>query len=100
MAKLKFGDRVLIDHKLERKEKFDSENQNRWIKKWEPVPFSGTFKEGIYLGDRILSNGFRYRDATYKATEHIRVQLICISPNLNPVYVLLDQVDEIEQAEQ
>lgn len=100
MEKLKFGERVLIDHKLERKETYDQVEQDGWLKQWKKVPFSGKFQEGIYLGERTLSNGKRYRDATYKPIEHFRVQLVCISPNLNPVYVIFDDVEADQKKEQ
>lgn len=91
---IKFGTRYFIDHYLIRKETWDEE-KHIYRKFWEKVPFkkkgNQVFKEGIYLGDRTLSNGVKDTDMNYMAKEHFNAQLFCFDPNRNPVYVLLDQ---------
>lgn len=90
--KLKFGSRHLIDHYLIRKETWNVGIQ-AFEKRWEKKQFgrkgNHELKEAIFLGDRTLSNGIRFRDNTYTAKEHLTVQLFCYDPNRNPVYAIV-----------
>ena len=83
---MKFGDVIIVDHKLVRKQKYIGTEYPIWRKYWERESIEPTVC--IFLGFRNLTNGKKYTDATYQPTETIRACLVCKNERENPFYYI------------
>ena len=68
---------------------------------WECQVIPG--REGIYIGKRTLSNGIRVwegamEEFSYSPSIYFGVALVVFSPRENPVYVPLDCLQELDDA--
>jgi len=86
MSDLEFGCKVSISGKYVR----ISRSRN---KEYVAKEFSA---KGIFLGHRTITNGYtvfdNYDGPYWVATSHMRVALVCVSPNENPIYVPIEAV--------
>lgn len=99
---LKFGDVVIVPHKLRRTgEQRRGEMNSPWWKIWEVKPFPNGPRTGILIGFRTLSSGtiwYGGEDGTvYTPMEYTKAALVALDARTKPVLVLLDDVkNEIE----
>ena len=95
---MKFGDRVFITAKLARGH-IERPQSDVWIKGWTRSPLKEP-REGIYLGKRTLSTGRTvndYEGSYYEPLEYTKAILVAVSNRENPVYVLPEDVEEIDE---
>ena len=91
---LTFGDKATFTHKFVRNliDKGDG-YQSIW-KVWEEYP--DYHFDAIFLGYRMLQNGFRDYDSEYGYTfitrEYVKAALACPGERLNPIYVPLNRI--------
>ena len=83
---MNFGDKIIVDHKLVRKEKYIGVSYPIWRKYWQEKEIEPC--ECIFLGVRYLTNGNRYTDHTYQHTERIKAYLVCKNEQENPFYFI------------
>ena len=76
---MNFGDKITITKRYKRKIIDD-------MLIWEPVPYKA---EGIFLGTRNLTNGYKDLMEVYQVTKRFKAMLISPSPTVNPIYVPL-----------
>jgi hypothetical protein len=90
---LKFGDVVIITHKLKRT---DEQRCSDWWKVWVVRKFKVP-KTGILIGLRTLANGITYYEEDsgrlFVPKEYVRAALVALSIRTKPVLVLLDAVE-------
>ncbi len=91
---IKFGDRVRISARYERKTTLC----NGWDQKKEyiPKPFEA---KGLYLGRRRISNGGTICDEEglhWMGVEWFMAGLVCLNQNENPIYVPLGNIHRVE----
>ena len=86
MKKPKFGDRIKVDHKLVRKEKYIGTQYPVWKKYWQEKQIDPC--ECIFLGVRYLTNGRCFADHTYQYDEQIKAFLVCKNEHENPFYFI------------
>ena len=88
MSELKYGNRVNVSARYQRKFKSDH------YKYWESVP--ANYENAIFLGYRFLKNGTaqyeEYSGYLFREKETFKAALINPGPNLNNVYVPLDAI--------
>lgn len=76
-------------------------SQGHFYNYWDrrPNPKNQTF-EGVIIGKRILSNGANYyrndSGVVYVPKEYITSYLVSVNMKENPVYVLEEDIEEIE----
>ena len=103
---LKFGDWVWIDSRLVRRSEAKripvGRDTNKimimkTIKYWHSA--KQTNKKAIFLGSRILKNGYVNYDeygGDFNPLENIKAALVCEGPRKNPFYVLFEDIKTIE----
>lgn len=90
---LKFGDVVVIPHKLNRASSYVG---NQWWKIWSIKPFPKPVT-GILIGFRTLQEGVTTYDEEcgryFTPKTYLKVALVALSAYKNPVMCMLDSVN-------
>lgn len=84
---IKFGEKIKINHKLRRKEEYESYGKN--TKTWKETPMDEI--EVMVIGRRTLSNGFSELlgddGIFYTPKEYFKALLVVKDMNTNPFYI-------------
>ena len=93
--KIPFGSKVSTNYVLKRSY-YKSESGNYLQFYWMKVKLVTPIENGIFLGERNISNGICTHDyetgTSYKPQKHLRVGLVCLTESKNPVYVYLEDI--------
>ena len=91
MKEIEFGDKVICTQIMRRgEEHLEIAGRKRSCKVYKPKMTGET--EGIYLGTRMITNGytvFEYEYTYWVTLERIKVALVAFSSRKNPSYVPL-----------
>jgi len=99
---LKFGDVVIVPHKLNRTaEQRRGAVRPDWWKVWEVKPFPRGPRTGILIGFRTLANGVMWygeeEGRVFTPREYFKAALVALDARTKPVLVRLEDVkNEIE----